>query len=98
MLIRKSHEFNGSVNRYIANTGEREMTQRLALFAFLLTASPMLMAHAGHDHGHWSASLIHLLWALPVIVAGAIAFWGYAVYVIKSIINKESKHAIRPIK
>ncbi|MEZ8027930.1 hypothetical protein [Enterovibrio norvegicus] len=52
------------------------MTQRLALFAFLLTASPMLMAHASHDHGHWSASLIHLLWALPVIVAGAIAFWG----------------------
>ncbi len=35
--------------------------------------SPLAMAHPGHDHQHWTASLLHLLWLLPAITAVVVA-------------------------
>ncbi|WP_076409238.1 hypothetical protein [Shewanella sp. UCD-KL12] len=47
----------------------------LALFALLTSSltTPLVMAHPGHDHQHWSASLIHLLWILPLVAAIGLA-------------------------
>ncbi|WP_422135866.1 hypothetical protein [Endozoicomonas sp. ALD040] len=46
----------------------------LLLPMFILASEPVF-AHPGHDHGHWSAGLIHLLWIAPVILAT-----GFAIY------------------
>ena len=33
----------------------------------LVIFSGVAAAHPGHDHGHWSSGLIHLLWILPLV-------------------------------
>ncbi|WP_082930754.1 hypothetical protein [Shewanella woodyi] len=43
-------------------------TRSILLLVAALT-SPLVAAHPGHDHQHWSASLIHLLWILPAVIA-----------------------------
>ncbi|GGI88330.1 hypothetical protein GCM10007978_27520 [Shewanella hanedai] len=45
----------------------------------LLTAiiSPFASAHPGHDHQHWSSSLIHLFWILPALIAAGVAIHLY---------------------
>ncbi|MEC4727313.1 hypothetical protein HWQ46_17335 [Shewanella sp. D64] len=48
-------------------------------FMLLVTAliSPLVYAHSGHDHQHWSSSIIHLLWILPAMIAIGIAIHLY---------------------
>lgn len=47
---------------------------KLALmFAVLLITSPSF-AHAGHDHSSIMASLVHLFWLAPVLIAVAIFY------------------------
>lgn len=43
----------------------------LAALSFTLVSFAS-MAHEGHDHSHPSAGLIHLLWAAPVLIVGAV--------------------------
>lgn len=36
-------------------------------------ASPLALAHPGHDHAAWTSGLIHAITAMALIGAGAIA-------------------------
>lgn len=48
------------------------LTQFSALVA-LTALAPVVLAHPGHDHGHWASSSIHLLFAgsiAAVVLAG----------------------------
>ena len=40
---------------------------------WLSTVTPVL-AHGGHDHGHPSSNLIHLLWLAPMLVSVFIVY------------------------
>lgn len=37
--------------------------------AALLASPATVLAHAGHDHGHWSSGLVHTLFFLSVFAA-----------------------------
>ena len=52
-------------------------TKSLSIIFFsLLMVTGQVFAHPGHDHNHWSAALIHVLWlAAPLALLAA-----YAVY------------------
>lgn len=57
----------------------QSLTTRKVLTALTLTlASPMVLAHSGHDHSDPLAGLIHLLWIAPVVLAA-----GYGAFVIR---------------
>ncbi|QUM83037.1 MULTISPECIES: hypothetical protein [unclassified Moritella] len=57
----------------------QSLTPQKILTALTLTlASPMVLAHAGHDHSDPLSGLIHLLWIAPVVLAA-----GYAVFAIR---------------
>ncbi|MBS9777464.1 MAG: hypothetical protein KGV50_01755 [Gammaproteobacteria bacterium] len=49
----------------------------------LLMVTSIVSAHPGHDHGSWTAPLLHALWIAPVLTAGALA--------IRYLLNKASK-------
>jgi len=54
-------------------------TTKKVLTALTLTlASPMVLAHSGHDHSDPLSSFIHLLWIAPVVLAA-----GYAAFCIR---------------
>ncbi|MPY21693.1 hypothetical protein FM037_17725 [Shewanella psychropiezotolerans] len=56
------------------------MKQRFsAVFTFISTLliAPTALAHPGHDHAHWSSSMVHLLWILPAVAALGLAITMY---------------------
>ncbi|BAJ02689.1 hypothetical protein [Shewanella violacea] len=55
---------------------KQKLTAALTLVSSLLIA-PAALAHAGHDHAHWSSSMIHLLWILPAVAALGLAITMY---------------------
>jgi len=57
----------------------QSLTPQKVLTVLTLTlASPMVLAHSGHDHSDPLSGLIHLLWIAPVVLAA-----GYAAFVIR---------------
>ncbi|QFU22326.1 hypothetical protein FM038_009250 [Shewanella eurypsychrophilus] len=42
-----------------------------------LLIAPTALAHPGHDHAHWSSSMVHLLWILPTVAALGLAITMY---------------------
>ncbi|MCJ8303742.1 hypothetical protein [Shewanella sp.] len=46
-------------------------------FISTLLIAPMALAHPGHDHAHWSSSMVHLLWILPAVAALGLAITIY---------------------
>lgn len=57
----------------------------LLLFTVISTLSEALMAHAGHDHGHWLSPAIHSILFVSVAAVAAL-FLALSVY------RKRSKH------
>lgn len=55
------------------------------IFVFLTVFSSASFAHEGHDHGHWSSNLTHLILALAVV--GVVAV-GVQLYRRKSQLKK----------
>ncbi|QUM81475.1 hypothetical protein HWV01_14890 [Moritella sp. 5] len=53
-------------------------SQKILTVLTLTLASPMVLAHPGHDHSDPLSGLIHLLWIAPVVLAA-----GYAVFAIR---------------
>ncbi|AQS36780.1 hypothetical protein Sps_01615 [Shewanella psychrophila] len=56
------------------------MKQRLSAaltFVSTLLIAPAALAHPGHDHAHWSSSMVHLLWILPAVAALGLAISMY---------------------
>ena len=55
----------------------RHYVKSLSLIFFsLLMVTGQVFAHPGHDHSHWSASLIHVLWlAAPLALLAAYALF-----------------------
>lgn len=48
---------------------------RIFIFTLLSLLTTSAWAHPGHDHQSVFATLVHLLWVLPVIVAIGVAFY-----------------------
>jgi len=48
---------------------------RILIFTLLSLLTTSVWAHPGHDHQSVFATLVHLLWVLPVIVAIGVAFY-----------------------
>lgn len=48
---------------------------RILIFTLLSLLTTSAWAHPGHDHQSVFATLVHLLWVLPVIVAIGVAFY-----------------------
>lgn len=40
-----------------------------------LAASGVALAHPGHDHGSWTAPLLHALWLAPIAIAVVATFF-----------------------
>ncbi|SQD78044.1 hypothetical protein [Moritella yayanosii] len=52
----------------------QSLTTKKALTALTLTlASPIVLAHSGHDHSDPLSGFIHLFWIAPVLLAAGYA-------------------------
>jgi len=48
---------------------------RILIFSLLSLLTSSVWAHPGHDHQSVFATLVHLLWVLPVLVAIGVAIY-----------------------
>lgn len=69
------------------------MLKMIKTFAYITmlvaTSTSTALAHTGHDHGHWSSSLVHTLFYLSLAaVSAACVFAGYKTYTRKQSSSK----------
>jgi len=59
---------------YFSTLGGESMKKKTFISTAVLLASPAVLAHAGHDHSAWTASLIHTVAALSLAGVAFIAY------------------------
>ncbi|KXF80649.1 hypothetical protein ATN88_08355 [Enterovibrio coralii] len=48
------------------------MDIRILTFLSVSFFSAIASAHGGHDHSHWLAGFVHLLWIAPLIIGAVL--------------------------
>ena len=56
----------------------RHLSLKLQLALSLILFSPFLWAHPGHDHAHWTSTVLHVLFYASI--AAAAAACAFAIY------------------
>jgi len=51
------------------------LKKMLPSLVVLMTFSTSVLAHPGHDHGHWSSSILHSILGVAVLLVVAAVVW-----------------------